>query len=473
MAFNSSSGSLNGKIPRSIWVWSFGAAITFFICSSLRHALFQSISFDLGIFDQAVYLISRNLPPISTFTGFHILGDHAAIIFYPIAILYKIYPDVHWLFAIQALTLASGIPLAWQLATQAGLSSSYASVVTFSYLFYPLVFNVNLFDFHPDVVIIPGVFGAFLALRSRKIIHFLGWIILILSAKAVLALTLIAFGLWLIIFERPKYYGALVTGLSLIWFIFTTQVVFPYYTGGEHAAVGRYSYLGDSVFEIIHNLVFQPNLILRQLISWSSLEYLLLLIIPVLWCFSRSTLKFLLPMLPQLGLNLLSTLSTQRDLIHQYSLPILPFFILVIIDALIHQKGFLKTRKSILVWIVISFLALAKPGYFWTRYLSYWESIDATQEAIEFINSSGSVLTIANIAPHLSHRPLIHQTFKTMDLSQIDRYSYDYVLLNGRYPGWGSDLETHNRLVNYLKTLDEFQEVYNRDEVFLFKHSTQ
>jgi hypothetical protein len=60
-----------------------------------------------------------------------------------------------------------------------------------------------------------------------------------------------------------------------------------------------------------------------------------------------------------------------------------------------------------------------------------------------------------------------------MDLSQIDRYSYDYVLLNGRYPGWGSDLETHNRLVNYLKTLDEFQEVYNRDEVFLFKHSTQ
>jgi uncharacterized membrane protein len=105
MAFNSSSGSLNGKIPRSIWVWTFGAATTFFICSSLRHALFQSTAFDLGIFDQAVYLISRNLPPISTFTGFHILGDHAAIIFYPIAILYKIYPDVHWLFAIQALTL--------------------------------------------------------------------------------------------------------------------------------------------------------------------------------------------------------------------------------------------------------------------------------------------------------------------------------------------------------------------------------
>jgi uncharacterized membrane protein len=170
---------------------------------------------------------------------------------------------------------------------------------------------------------------------------------------------------------------------------------------------------------------------------------------------------------------LLSTSSAQRDLIHQYSLPILPFFILAIIDALIQQKGFLKNRKNILIWIIVSFLALAKPGYFWTRYLSYWESIDATQEAIEFINSSGSVLTIANIAPHLSHRPLIHQTFKMMDLSQIDRYNYDYVLLNGRYPGWGSDLETHKRLVNYLKTLEQFEEVYNQNEIILFKRQNQ
>ena len=469
MTFNSSSPTLNHDIPRSLWVWTFGAATTFFICSSLRHALFQSTAFDLGIFDQAVYLISKDLPPISTFTGFHILGDHAAIIFYPIAILYKIHPDVHWLFAVQALILASGIPLAWQLAIESGLSLSHASIVALNYLFYPLVFNVNLFDFHPDVLIIPGIFGSFLALRSKKIINFLGWIILILSSKAVLALTLIAFGLWLIIFERPRYYGISVVGLSIAWFIFTTQVVFPYYTGGEHAAVGRYSYLGNSVLEIMSNLFCKPDLVLRQLISWSSLEYLLLLILPILWCLSRSSCKFLLPILPQLGLNLLSNLSTQRDLIHQYSLPILPFFILTVIDALLQQKGFLKTRKSILVWIIISFLALAKPGYFWTRYLSYWESIDETQEAIQLINSSGSVLTIANIAPHLSHRSVIHQTLKTMDISQIDRYNYDYVLLNGHYPGWGSDLETHKSLVNYLRTLDQFQETYNHNDVILFK----
>ena len=40
--------------------WIIGvSALILFGCSSLRHELFQSNAFDLGIFDQAVYLISQ------------------------------------------------------------------------------------------------------------------------------------------------------------------------------------------------------------------------------------------------------------------------------------------------------------------------------------------------------------------------------------------------------------------------------
>lgn len=42
------------------------SALILFACSSLRHALFQSAAFDLGIFDQAIYLISQGEPPISS-----------------------------------------------------------------------------------------------------------------------------------------------------------------------------------------------------------------------------------------------------------------------------------------------------------------------------------------------------------------------------------------------------------------------
>lgn len=52
------------------------SALVLFGCSSLRHQLFHSAAWDLGIFDQAVYLISQGQSPISSFLGFHILGDH-------------------------------------------------------------------------------------------------------------------------------------------------------------------------------------------------------------------------------------------------------------------------------------------------------------------------------------------------------------------------------------------------------------
>ena len=78
--------------------WMIGiSALVLFSSSSLRHFLFQSTAFDLGIFDQCIYLISQGIKPISSFIGHHILGDHAAGIHYILAILYKIYPTVYWL----------------------------------------------------------------------------------------------------------------------------------------------------------------------------------------------------------------------------------------------------------------------------------------------------------------------------------------------------------------------------------------
>jgi uncharacterized membrane protein len=53
--------------------WMIGiSALVLFASSSLRHELFQSTAWDLGIFDQAVYLISQGKAPISSFLGFHI-----------------------------------------------------------------------------------------------------------------------------------------------------------------------------------------------------------------------------------------------------------------------------------------------------------------------------------------------------------------------------------------------------------------
>ncbi len=72
--------------------WLFvGSAIVLFACSAVRHELFHSSAYDLGWFDQAVYLISRGQPPIVSLVGYHVLGDHAALVLYLLAPLYLIW----------------------------------------------------------------------------------------------------------------------------------------------------------------------------------------------------------------------------------------------------------------------------------------------------------------------------------------------------------------------------------------------
>ena len=123
------------------------------------------------------------------------MGDHAAIIFYPLALLYKIYPDVHWLFAVQAIALTvGGFPL-YHLSLKSGLNRHQATTIVIAYLLYPLVLNKVLFDFHPEAIAIPGFLTAVLAARTNKVALFCAAIILILSCKSVLSLTVISMGL--------------------------------------------------------------------------------------------------------------------------------------------------------------------------------------------------------------------------------------------------------------------------------------
>ncbi len=442
------------------------ASLLFFSCSSVRHWLYRSHGYDLGWFDQAVYLISTGQNPIVSFSGFHILGDHAAIVFYPLAIFYKIYPDVHWLFAIQSIALAgAGWPL-YYLALQSGLNRQRATTLVFAYLLYPLVFNKNLFDFHPEAMAVPGFIIAVLAARTNKFLLFVLALIAILSCKAVLSLTVISMGLWLIVFERKRRFGAIAIGLGLAWFLISTQWIIPIFSGNEPAAVSRYSYLGSSISEIAKNLLFKPSLVLGKIFSSDTLEYITFLILPLLWGLSPRHLAPLVSALPMLMMNILSTASTQRNLIHQYSLPILPFLLLAVIGTVAADRTWLKTRRNILIWSAIAFILFGKFGYFSSTYLDALDTHRATTIALTKIVDSGAVLTTGEISPHLTHRPVVKLTFTENEA--IDLAQFKYILLDERHPGWNSNPTTIRNIRSRAEKSQKFKLVFTRDDVYLF-----
>lgn len=505
-------------------VWMVGAAtLILFAASSARHALFHSTAFDLAIFDQAVYLISQNQTAFSSLMAVNILGDHAAFIFYPLALLYKIYPDVHWLLLVQAIALALGAWPSWSLARQAGLNQPKSIAIAAAYLLYPALFNVNLFDFHSEVIALPAILAAILAARLDKIAWFCAAVVLILSCKAVLSLTVVAMGVWLFFFDKNRNCGLIAIFLGVAWFLTATQVIVPYFNEGrQHAGVGRYQYLGNSVFEIAINLVLKPNLVAGRIFSADTLGYLILLFLPVIWWLSPRHLSPLIGAFPMLVMNILSDIEAQRDLIHQYSVPIFPFLLTAVIATVAdrQEKGknfwknvgnyvwnhrnwipkiwkrvsqrisikyikhiwirrlwirrswnwvkllFANLSKLLILWSLLSFLIFAKYGYFWTVYLESIDTWQATRQAIHLVQTKDNLLTDNSIAPHLAHRStikLLHQVANGQDLNK-----FEYVLLNLRHP-WHDTADTAARVAAQLKSSDRFKISYQQDDVFLFE----
>jgi len=454
-----------------------------FISSSLKHLLYQSTAWDLGIFDQAIFLISHNMPPISSFLGIHILGDHAALVFYPLAILYKLYPSVYWLFLVQAIALSLGAFFIYQLAKKSQLKESLALTLSSVYLLYPLIFNINLFDFHTDVIALSAIFWAILAVRRRNLWGFMAALILMASCKGILGIMIAAMGLWLIL-EKERLYGAIALIFGSSWFVIASKIIIPYFTQNTHSIdrhLSRYSYLGDSYLAILKNLFLNPLLILGGLFNGTNFGYLLLLLIPLLWgliprrkaIFQITTWHCFLPLiaaLPTLLMNLLANDPGQKDLLHQYSLPILPFLLLVIINLLKEEKTLLRLPRWIILWSLVTFFALAKVGYFTSRYLSSLDTWQATNNAIAQIKTQGGVFTSAEIAPHLTHRPLVKLT--TNGSESLDLNQFDYVLLNLRHPGWESSPELLNQFREKVEKISEFQLSYQKDDVILFSKKT-
>lgn len=457
--------------PKTVHRWGVFAAIAIFLflCSSLRHALLKSNAVDLGWFDQAVYLISQRQPPIVSFSGIHILGDHVAWLFYPIAQLYRIYPDVHWLFAVQGIAIVSGGVWVSSLARQAGINQRRTDMLLAVYFLYPLVFNINLFDVHLDVCVIPGVLAAVWAVRANRPWWFGGAIALILGSKAIFSLTVAGLGLWLILGERRVRYGAIAIVAGSLWFVLATQFIAPHFIGAEAAAEmtdGRYSHLGSSIAEIAQNLMFKPHLTLGVLFSTANLGYFLLLFAPLFWMLIPRHLGPLIGAAPALLLNLLTPYAAQKDLVHQYAAPILPFLLLIAIAVVAAGEGWLRRPRWIITWSLIGFIALAKYGNFGGLYLESWDTVAATRAAIAQVPPAVPVLTLSHIAPHLTHRKTVQ--LATAESLTLDPNQFQAVLLDTRHPGWGSAPEIIQQWQEQLARSPQLPVKYQRDGVILW-----
>jgi uncharacterized membrane protein len=457
------------QFPRSIRGWVALYALLLMVYSCARHLLFQSTAMDLSYFDQAAYLISQGQVPIVSFWGYHFLGGHADWIVYGLSLLYRIYPSVYWLLGVQAIALSAGGLVAWKLAQQAGLTKPWSNTLAAVYLLQPLVFNVNLFDFHPEVIAVPLILTAVWAARAERLVVFTLAIVLALGCRDSLALNVAGLGIWLLI-TKHRGTGAIALTLGCLWFYLATQWVIPSFRSGGVESIARYAEFGDSISGILASVVLKPGLWVGRIMTGDNLFYLLLLFLPWAWGlkFGRALLP-LLPAVPTIAINLITIYYPQKDIVHQYSLPVIPFLWLAGLQVIVQnsKRPWFRRRRMVLGWSLLMFLCLSKFSYLAGRYLENLDTWQASRIAIAQIPPQAPVLATAKLAPHLAHRKILKIAIADQPIAK-QLANIDYILLDRRHPGNSEKTQNLDRIIDAARQDPTRQLVSDRDGIYLF-----
>ncbi len=123
-------------------------AIAYALYGLFRHWRFDSSAYDLGIFDQAIWHLSRFEAPSSTVRGLsNLLGDHFSPIIAVLAPLYWMAPGPEALIVAQAILLAASIVPVWIYARRR-LPRGPTCALTIAYALFWGMQRAAAFDFH-------------------------------------------------------------------------------------------------------------------------------------------------------------------------------------------------------------------------------------------------------------------------------------------------------------------------------------
>jgi uncharacterized membrane protein len=315
----------------------------------LRYDTFKATAFDLGNMDQVLWNTIHGR--FFQFTNQAIdwygpptrLAFHFEPIILPLSLLYVFHADPRILLVFQTLALTSGA-LPVFLLTRRYLREwpILAALMATAYLLSPALIGINIFDFHPVALATPLLLYAVLALTYKRYVWFLIACVLAAACKEDVPLTIAMFGILVIWkYKLPRLGITLMIG-GILWSFLAFKVIMPHFYPGVQANNFWYRYeaLGSSPGAAIANILVHPWILFTTFFTLDRLYYLAGLVrsvgfLPLL------APEWLLPILPGLAINLLSTDPLLYSGIFQYNATIIPFIML----AAIHG-----TRRLIQAW---------------------------------------------------------------------------------------------------------------------------
>ena len=300
-----------------------GAAFAGLYLVAMLRAYTLAGGYDLAYFTQAAWLITQGEAPFVTIRGLHLLGDHTYPVFWPMAWLTGLLPTIPTLLAIQSASLAAGIVPLWRICRRlAGVGLPATVALMISYAAFPALHNVNLADFHPEVLAVPFLLGAVLLALTDRWVGYAACIVVVLACREDLALVVTFLGVLLVVQGRRRA-GLLTVLAGLTWLVVATQVIQPHFAGSfVHVAfLDRY---GSSIGEIAATMAGDPGRVLGDLFTSQNGVFVVALLGPVLFLPLLAP-RYLIPILPLEVLYLLSSRDVAHTIEAQYTVSAIAF----------------------------------------------------------------------------------------------------------------------------------------------------
>ncbi len=395
---------------RLLAILIFIATAVYATYSILRHMHFGSSGYDLGIFDQAVWHMSRFEAPASTTRNIpNILGDHFYPILFLLAPLYWIYSSPVTLLIAQAALIASSlIPIFLFIRKRLDFTPTYLLLISYS-LFWGIQSALS-FDFHEVAFAVPLIAWAIYAIDSKKWWQYAVCIVLLLLTKENLSFLVVFFGIYLAF--QKQYRIAVATAVSgVAWFVLATKVVIPHFAGpGVDYFHWSYSQFGPDALSALQTALASPIFTITTLLTPTvKLATGFFTLLPFLFLPLASPLIVLA--IPLIAERFLSTNPAYWSHGFHYSLALAPILVMAMADSLKRlplQKFHLHLAVATVVVACLilpsrSLWALTSPSFYTKS-----ESDKIGYQALSLIPANASVTAQNGIIPHLSQRQHIY-----------------------------------------------------------------
>lgn len=389
-------------------------AVVFGVLVYRRHARFGSFGFDLGIYDQAIWVLAHGGQFI-TVRGLPTFGHHATVSLYALTPFYLLGTGPQFIDLLQVASLASA-PVALYLLARHRLGRPWLALgPALAFLLHPATQFLAWELFHPETLAVAPLLFGYLAGVHRRWGWYAGLLAFAVLCKEDVALAAAVVGL-IVALRGDRRIGVATIVMSLGWYFFTTRVLLGAFNGIGPFYDQFYGDLGGSPLGVARTAVRHPTAVLRRLFAGDSLAFLLKMAAPFGFLALAAPLVLAVG-LPQLVADLLSMNDFTRKITFHYAALPLAALALATVEALPRVARTTVERRVVVIALVnAAFLGTlawgpSPVGAEFRR--GYWPGADPARPtmraAVARVRDGAPVSATYDLVAHLSHRWEIYE----------------------------------------------------------------